>query len=74
MSKLTSMVEPVNLNKYRKSKARADKIKTAAENRLKFGRTKAEKLKHQSQDKNAVTFLDGHKRDRKHGDQNDEPT
>jgi len=39
------MVTPVNLNKARKAKARAQKQQTAAENRAKFGRTKAEKLR-----------------------------
>ena len=37
------MSEPVNLNKFRKAKARADAKSQAAENRVKFGRTKAEK-------------------------------
>jgi len=39
------MVKPVNLNKARKAKARTQKQQTAAENRAKFGRTKAEKLR-----------------------------
>jgi hypothetical protein len=33
----------VNLRQFRKAKARTDKEKTAAENRILFGRTKAEK-------------------------------
>lgn len=37
------MVEPVNLNKFRKTKARATKEQRAQENRIKYGRTKAEK-------------------------------
>ena len=37
------MSEVVNLNQFRKAKARADKEKRASENRVKFGRTKAEK-------------------------------
>ena len=37
------MADVVNLNKFRKAKARADKEKRASENRVKFGRTKAEK-------------------------------
>lgn len=37
------MVAPVNLNKARKAKARTQKQQAAAENRAKFGRTKAEK-------------------------------
>lgn len=50
------MADVVNLNQFRKAKARADKTKTAEENRVKFGRRKA--------DKNAVTQkLDKQSRD-----------
>ena len=37
------MTTPINLNKARKAKARADKDQKAVENRAKFGRTKAQK-------------------------------
>lgn len=37
------MTEPINLNKFRKARARADDKAKAAENRVRFGRTKAEK-------------------------------
>lgn len=37
------MAEIVNLRQMRKQKARQDKEKTADANRLKFGRTKAER-------------------------------
>lgn len=37
------MVEPINLNKARKAKAKIEAKATAAENRVRFGRTKAEK-------------------------------
>lgn len=37
------MADPINFNKARKAKARADKAQKASENRAKFGRTKAEK-------------------------------
>jgi hypothetical protein len=37
------MAEPINLNKARKAKARAAGKAEAAENRVRFGRTKAEK-------------------------------
>ncbi|MCR5880975.1 DUF4169 family protein [Phenylobacterium sp. J367] len=37
------MVEPINLNKTRKARAKVDAQKTAAENRVRFGRTKSEK-------------------------------
>jgi hypothetical protein len=37
------MAEPINLNKARKAKSRAQKEQQASENRVKFGRTKAQK-------------------------------
>lgn len=38
------MAEPINLNRARKAKTRATDQVRAASNRVKFGRTKAEKL------------------------------
>jgi len=37
------MAEPINLNKARKARATAEAKRQAVENRVKFGRTKAEK-------------------------------
>jgi Domain of unknown function (DUF4169) len=37
------MAEPINLNKARKARARVDDKTQAAENRVRFGRSKAEK-------------------------------
>ena len=37
------MGKPVNLNRYRKEKARAEKKARADQNAVKFGRSKAEK-------------------------------
>ena len=37
------MAEPINLNKARKARAQADAKRQAAENRVRFGRGKAEK-------------------------------
>ncbi|WP_037306974.1 DUF4169 family protein [Ruegeria halocynthiae] len=37
------MGKPVNLNRYRKDKARAEKKARADQNAVKFGRSKAEK-------------------------------
>jgi len=37
------MTEPINLNKARKARARAAEKAQAAENRVRFGRSKAEK-------------------------------
>jgi predicted secreted protein len=37
------MAEPINLNKARKARARVEDKTQAAENRIRFGRSKAEK-------------------------------
>lgn len=37
------MTTPINLNKFRKAKAKAGKTQSAKENRTKFGRTKSNK-------------------------------
>ena len=57
------MAEPINLNKARKAKARADKETVAAANRAKFGRTKAEKLADKAQAERAARKLDQSKRE-----------
>ncbi|MEX0286569.1 MAG: DUF4169 family protein [Paracoccaceae bacterium] len=58
------MSEPVNLNKFRKAKARADKKARADENAVKFGRTGAEKKLDRAKANKARRDLDGHKQDR----------
>lgn len=57
------MAEPVNLNRFRKAKARADKKARADENAVKFGRTKGEKQRDRSTADKARRDLDGHRRD-----------
>ncbi|UWR17002.1 DUF4169 family protein [Sulfitobacter sp. M368] len=57
------MNTPINLNKARKSRARAEKKARAEENSVKFGRTKAEKDVQKAQADKTVRFLDGHKRE-----------
>jgi hypothetical protein len=57
------MGELVNLRQARKQKLRAGKETTAEANRLKFGRTKGEKLKEASEKARAEKHIDGHKRD-----------
>lgn len=57
------MVEPVNLNKVRKAKARAEKEQRAQENRIKHGRTKAEKARDKMQVKQQKDAIDQNKRD-----------
>lgn len=56
------MTEPVNLNKVRKERARADKKARADKNVRLFGRSKTEKLQERAQSDKAVRHLDGHKR------------
>jgi hypothetical protein len=57
------MSEPVNLNRFRKAKAKADARIVAAENRVKFGRTRAEKSLADARRDKAARDLDGTKRD-----------
>ncbi|MFW8636570.1 DUF4169 family protein [Cribrihabitans pelagius] len=57
------MSKPVNLNRYRKDKARAAKKARADQNAVAFGRTKAEKELEKAREAQDVRRLDGHKRD-----------
>ena len=57
------MVEPINLNHARKAKAKVEKERVAAENRVKFGRTKAEKTRDAAEKTIAEKLIDGHRRD-----------
>ncbi|MCB1343063.1 MAG: DUF4169 family protein [Pseudooceanicola sp.] len=57
------MSEPVNLNKHRKAKARAEDKARADANAVKFGRTKGEKARDKAESARAVRELDGHKRE-----------
>jgi len=57
------MAEVLNLNRVRKAKARAEKDAEAAENRVKFGRTKAEKQKATAEKALTEKMIDAHKRD-----------
>ncbi len=58
------MSAPVNLNKARKARAKADKRATADANAVKFGRTKADKAVEHATETARVQRLDAHKRDR----------
>ncbi|WP_412563241.1 DUF4169 family protein [Thalassobius sp. MITS945101] len=53
----------VNLNKFRKAKARADKKVQADENAVKFGRSKAEKRLQTARAEKAERDLDGKARE-----------
>ncbi|MGR3804808.1 DUF4169 family protein [Marinibacterium profundimaris] len=57
------MSKPVNLNRVRKDKARADAKARADQNAVKFGRTRAEKDRAKAEAERASRRLDGHKSD-----------
>ena len=57
------MAEIVNLRQARKTKARAENEAKAAENRLAFGRTKAERELSGKERRLAERRLEGHRRD-----------
>jgi len=57
------MSAPVNLNRFRKAKARAEKTTRAVENSVKFGRSKAQKRLQETKNAAQVQHLDQHKRD-----------
>ena len=57
------MGEIVSLKLHRKRKERASKDDRAAENRSKFGRTKAERELEEARAAKAGKELDGHKRE-----------
>ncbi len=52
---------PVNLNRYRKEKAKADEKARADANAVKHGRTKAERLLDAARNEKARQMLDRHK-------------
>jgi hypothetical protein len=56
--------EPVNLNRFRKAKARSDAETKAAENRTRFGRTKAERTLERARAEKAARDHDSGKRER----------
>jgi hypothetical protein len=57
------MAEIVNLRNVRKRKARAEREVAAEANRLKFGRSKAERTLQEAEDALNVRRLDEHKRE-----------
>lgn len=58
------MGKPVNLNRFRKDKARAGKKARADSNAAKFGRTKAERELEKAREDKAVRDIDSHKLDK----------
>ena len=57
------MVEPINLNKVRKARARAAEKAQAAENRVRFGRPRTEKTVTDLEAERARRAHEGAKRD-----------
>lgn len=59
------MADIINLQNFRKQKARAEKAANADHNRVKFGRTKAEKQLTKAEQALADKRIDDHRRDDK---------
>ena len=57
------MADIINLRRARKEKVRADKEARAAENRVKFGRTKDEKRLAEARERLAKRQIKAHRRD-----------
>jgi hypothetical protein len=57
------MTEPINLNRARKARAKTEAQATAAENRVKFGRGKSEKMVSKLEAERARRALDQTKRE-----------
>ena len=57
------MSTPINLNKARKLRARAEKRANADANAAKFGRTKAERRTEEEREARAKHLLNQHKRE-----------
>ena len=57
------MGDIVNLNQYRKQRQRADQTKQAAENRVRFGRSKSERARTRLEQDRRSQDLDGKRRD-----------
>lgn len=68
------MADVVNLNKYRKKKAREQAAARAAENRVRFGRTPAQKERDAAVELEARRRLDRLRRDPEAGDEEPPPT
>ncbi len=62
----------INLNRARKEKAKRDRLAEAEANRVKFGRTKAEKLKEKAEAERATRTLDAHRREEPQGSEGSE--
>ncbi len=54
------MADPVNLNRFRKAKRRAERKRQSDENAIRFGRSKAERLLEAARSEQARRMLDRH--------------
>lgn len=59
----SQVTEPINLNKARKARDKAQKTARSAENRIKFGRTKAERDLERSRKEKSARDTDAHQRE-----------
>lgn len=57
------MTTPINLNKVRKAKAKAEAEQRAKQNRAKFGRTKSEKKLEAAKAEKQAKLTEGHRRE-----------
>ena len=57
------MADPVNLNRFRKAKRRAERKRQSDENAIRFGRSKAERLLEAARSEQARRMLDRHRLD-----------
>ncbi|HEY8376611.1 MAG TPA: DUF4169 family protein [Nannocystis sp.] len=57
------MGDVINLNRYRKAKARAEKERQAASNRIRHGRTRSEKATARREQERTAAELDGKRLD-----------
>ncbi len=58
------MAKVTNLNRFRKSKLAAEKQQQAEENRVRFGRTKADRQISETRQARTREHLEGHKLDK----------
>ncbi|MGO4403990.1 DUF4169 family protein [Bosea sp. RAF48] len=65
------MAEIINLRRARKQKARTEADKAAEQNRISFGRTKAERSLSEAERDKAARHIDGHRLAQ--GDKDPEP-
>jgi len=59
------MADLINLRRFKKTKARQEKVKIGAQNRVKFSRTATEKKQSKAAQERSAKFLDGVRRETK---------